>query len=119
MIARLYRANQQSIVALFESLDESQWAQPVRCPPGWTVREVLSHVEGVADDLYNRRLEGAGTPPWTAAQVERSRHLAPAEVIARWNAQVDAVADGLEQFGQMRPVFDVASHEHDLRQALG
>jgi uncharacterized protein (TIGR03083 family) len=119
MIARLYRDNQKSFVALLESLEPDDWAVAVPCTPDWTVRDVLSHVAGVTDDLASGRLEGAGTPPWTASQIVRNRDLAVSDMITRWNAQIDAVAEVLERLGEMRPVFDCITHEHDIRHALG
>ena len=118
-IARLYRDAQSSMVALLESLDDDDWATPVPCTPGWTVRDVLSHLAGVTDDIANGRVEGAGTDPWTAAQVERWRDVDPTTLIAQWNSQIDAVADLLEQFGEVRPPIDCWSHEQDIRHALG
>ena len=107
------------MVRLLESLDDDDWATPVPCTPGWTVRDVLSHVAGVTDDIANGRVEGATTDPWTAAQVERWRDVDPAALIAQWNSQIDAVADLLEQFGEVRPPIDCWSHEQDVRHALG
>ena len=107
------------MVALLESLDGDQWATPVPCTPGWTIRDVLSHVAGVTDDIANGRVEGAGTDPWTAVQVERLRDVDQATLIAQWNSQIDAVADLLEQFGEVRPPIDCWSHEQDVRHALG
>ena len=34
----------------FSGLDEAGWKRPSRCP-GWTVRDVLSHLAG--EELYN------------------------------------------------------------------
>jgi Mycothiol maleylpyruvate isomerase N-terminal domain len=107
------------MVALLESLDDHDWATPVPCTPGWTVRDVLSHVAGVTDDIANGRVEGAGTDPWTAVQVERWRDVDQATLIAQWNSQIDGVADLLEQFGEVRPPIDCWSHEQDVRHALG
>jgi hypothetical protein len=83
------------------------------------VRDLLSHVAGVTDDLANGRLEGASTERWTAAQVERWRDADPAMLIDRWNGQIGAIAELLEKVGEFRPALDCCSHEHDLRHALG
>ena len=118
-IARLYRESQSSFVELFQSLDDDQLAITVPCSPEWTVRDVLSHVAGVTDDVANGRVDGAATDPWTAAQVERWRDTDPAVLIEQWNSQIDGVAEALEQFGEFRPPLDCHTHEHDLRHALG
>jgi hypothetical protein len=117
-IARLYRDSQHSFVELFQSLDADQLATTVPCTPEWTVRDVLSHVAGVTDDIANGRVEGAATDPWTASQVERWREADPAMLIEQWNGQIEGIATLLEQLGELRPPLDCHSHEHDVRHAL-
>jgi uncharacterized protein (TIGR03083 family) len=118
-IASLYRQAQGSFLDLFQSLDEAQWSTPVPCTPAWSVRDVLSHVSGVTDDIVNGRTDGAATDRWTAAQVERSREADAADLIARWHDQIGRVADLLEAIGEVRPPVDCHAHEHDVRHALG
>lgn len=118
-IAEQYLGAQRSFVALARSLTDDEWATATACCPGWTVRDVLSHVAGLADDLVHGRVEGAATDPWTAAQVERWRDAAVDELVAQWDAQAPGVADALAALGEARPVFDCCTHEHDVRAALG
>src|SRR5678810_745136 len=82
------------------SLDASEWATPVPCTPLWTVRDVLSHVAGITDDITNGRTEGAASDPWTAAQVERWRDADPGALIDQWNGQIGAIAELLERVGE-------------------
>ena len=117
-IARLYRDAQGSFVEFVSTLGDDEWHVPVPCTPGWTVRDVLSHVAGLTDDVLAGRVEGAATDPWTAAQVERWKDADRDELIGRWNEQIDPVADAIEAFGEARPVFDCHTHEHDVRHAL-
>ena len=42
-IEQNYLAAQRSFVALARDLSADDWAAPVPCCPGWTVRDVLSH----------------------------------------------------------------------------
>jgi len=118
-ISRIYLDGHDSMVSLLSSLDESEWATRVPCTPLWTVRDVLSHVAGVTDDIANGRTEGAASDPWTAAQVERWRATDPAELMAHWNGQIGAIADLLERVGELRPALDCWTHEQDIRHALG
>jgi uncharacterized protein (TIGR03083 family) len=118
-IARLYLDAQKAFIDLVEPLGPDGWKRPVPCTPGWTVRDVLSHQAGVCDDVINVRIEGAGTDPWTAAQVERWRDADTRALIEQWRQQAPQMADILQQFSQARPVFDVVTHEHDIRHALG
>ncbi len=114
-----YRQAQHSFVDLCSTFTAADWAAAVPCNPAWTVRDVLSHVAGVTNDIVEGNVEGAATDPWTAVQVERWRDVTVEEIIARWNEQIDAVADAIAAFGERRPPLDCHSHEHDIRHALG
>ncbi len=118
-IARMYVDAQRSFVGLCETLGDDEWAMPVACNPGWTVRDVLSHVAGVTDDVANGRLDGAATDSWTNAQVERWRDMPWQTLIAQWKGQIGAVAELLQTVREFRPPFDCHSHEHDVRHAIG
>ena len=39
--------------------------------PGWTIRQVVAHLTGVAQDIVAVNLEKKGTGPWADAQVAR------------------------------------------------
>jgi hypothetical protein len=117
-ISQLYLGAQASFVELYRTLEDDDLAKAVPCTPRWTVRDVLSHVAGVTDDIANGRIDGASTDPWTAAQVERWRDADPEMLIEQWNGQIGAIADVLDQIGEFRPALDCCSHEHDLRHAL-
>jgi uncharacterized protein (TIGR03083 family) len=118
-IEQNYLAAQRSFVAFARDLSADDWAAPVPCCPGWTVRDVLSHVAGIPDDVFAGRIDGVATGPWTAAQVERNRSLAVDDLLARWDEQSAAFATLMQSIGQDRPPIDCQAHEHDIRHALG
>lgn len=118
-IARQYRDAYRSFVELVRTFDDDEWRLAVPCCPGWSARDVLSHVVGVTLDIADGNVEGAATDPWTAAQVERWRDTPVEELLVRWEAAIDPVAEAIEAFGEARPPFDCHTHEHDLRHALG
>jgi uncharacterized protein (TIGR03083 family) len=118
-IAELYRLAHASFHDLAVTLSPDEWSTPVPCTPAWTARDVLSHVAGIPDDAVAGRMEGAPGEQWTAAQVERNRELPVDELLDRWAEQASAFADVIESMGETRPPFDLHSHEHDLRHALG
>ncbi len=118
-ISRIYLDGQASMVSMLSSLDESQWATPVPCTPLWTVRDVLSHVAGITDDITNGRTEGAASDPWTAAQVERWRDTDPGDLMEQWSGQIGTIAELLERVGEFRPSLDCWAHEQDICHALG
>ena len=86
---------------------------------GPEVRDVLSHVAGIPDDVFAGRIDGVATVPWTAAQVERNRTLGVDELLARWDEQSVPFAALMQSIGQDRPPIDCHAHEHDVRHALG
>lgn len=118
-IARLYAEAVESFIELAESLDEREWATRCPCTPAWTVRDILSHVSGIPDDALAGRLEGVTTEPWTASQVARNARFSVAELLERWHDQCSAFAEAIESIDQYLPPFDCATHEHDVRQAIG
>lgn len=118
-IAEDYLAAQASFAELARSLTADEWAREVPCCPGWTVRDVLSHVVGLADDVLAGRIEGAASDAWTAAQVERWRTSSVGELLDRWEQQAPQVAPMFDAIGETRPPIDCTAHEHDVRHALG
>lgn len=118
-VAELYRVAYTSFRDLATTLSADEWAAAVPCTPAWTARDVLSHVAGIPDDAFAGRMEGAPGEEWTAAQIERNRDARVDDLLDRWEQQASGFADMLESMGESRPPFDLHSHEHDLRHALG
>lgn len=90
--------------------------------PAWTVRQTVSHLTGVCQDILAQNLQGAGSPAWTQAQVDRLAEHDLDQVLDLWAEAVGPIVDVLEQAppligGQL--VFDTLTHEHDVRGALG
>ena len=117
-IERDYLDAQRSFVAFARGLSADDWAAPVPCCPGWTVRDVLSHVAGIPDDVFAGRTDGVATDPWTAAQVARNAPLSVDELLARWDEQSPSFAELMQSLDQNRPPIDCHTHEHDIRHAL-
>ena len=117
--ADVYRAARQRIVALTRQLDDGQLAAPVAACPGWTVRDLLAHLAGLPADIAAGRVEGAGTDPWTAAQVAARRDATLDEVLAEWETHASALEGFLPSMPRPLPAIDVVCHEHDIRGALG
>ena len=117
-IKDLYLESVASFIAFCHVVDDEDWSRPVPCTPAWTVRDVVSHVAGVADDVVNARTDGIATDAWTASQVERNARFELDELLARWESQAEQVADAIADAGQVAAAFDCHEHEHDLRHAL-
>jgi uncharacterized protein (TIGR03083 family) len=90
--------------------------------PGWTVQETVSHMVGVPDALLSGDLEGIASDAWTQRQVDRHRGFSLAALADKWESQAqefDAMLPNIPQPALSQMVFDVTSHEHDVRHAVG
>lgn len=123
--------NQQSIDAysgvrgrmtdLLRAMDDRQADTIVPATPDWRVLDMLAHVVGVTADFVVGRLEGAGSDPWTAVQVEARRGRTVEELLDEWEEIAPAFDGALlaaDPVHAAQAVFDAATHEHDLRGAL-
>ena len=120
MSAEAVRRDQGRITGIVSALPEDQLLAPVPCTPGWTCRMMLCHLVGVPADVAGGRVDGAGTPPWTAAQVEARCERAVQELLDEWAEvapQLEKMLDGGSPVA--RTLADIVCHEHDLRGALG
>lgn len=116
-----YEGVQARMTALLREAAPDQLALQVPACPEWQVRELLAHAVGVAVDVSAGRIEGAGSDPWTAAQVTARTGDGLEALLAEWAAAAPALGETLltmdpVQAGQV--VFDATTHEHDLRGAL-
>lgn len=90
--------------------------------PGWTVRQVVAHLTGVAQDIISLNLENKGTRPWADAQVARLDGYGIEDLLDLWGQSLDAVSANLDLASEAavcQLVFDTVTHEHDIRGALG
>jgi uncharacterized protein (TIGR03083 family) len=90
--------------------------------PGWTIRHVVAHLAGVAQDIVALNLEQKGTRPWADAQVARLGERDINDLLDLWEQALDTVAAHLtlaSDAGVCQLVFDTLIHEHDIRGALG
>lgn len=49
-------AEYAALLAMLRGLDQGQWASPTECP-GWSVREVVAHLNGAAEEAVRRRVQ--------------------------------------------------------------
>ena len=115
-----YRRVRERVSALLAPLDRDGWEQRVPHCPEWTIRETVAHLVGVVDDGVNGNLSGVGTDAWTKVQVEKRAHIAGPQLLDDWNTYGPLMEARLSEVGLAlaQAIFDVATHEHDLRFAI-
>jgi len=120
MFDALYRNSRLRVSELARSLTDEQLAGRVAGTPRWTGRQVVAHLAGVAADILAGNLDGAPQEHWTAAQVTAREGRTLAQLLAEWDEAGPAVEAGLAD-RSVRPVtvFDVVTHECDLRETFG
>src|SRR5437763_7932093 len=95
----LYAAARERVSALVTDLADGQLSTSVPSCPGWTVHDVVAHLAGTVADVQAGRLDGVGSDPWTAAQVEARRATPVDEIVEEWAAGSPTFEDGLRALG--------------------
>ena len=88
--AEAYRLLRERILDLALAADPTT---PVPTCPGWTVKELLAHVTGVAADVVGGNIAEAGTDPWVEVQVAARRDLTVEEIADAVTAQTGIEID--------------------------
>lgn len=117
-----YRGVRARVRRLVEGTDPAALQRVVPATPKWTGHDVLAHMVGVPNDVVNGRMEGLASESWTQAQVDARKLASIADLLAEWDEYTTQFEEMLsaapgEIAGQA--IFDAATHEHDLRNALG
>jgi len=105
-----------------EAADAAALGRVVPATPRWTGHDVLAHMVGVPDDVVHGRMEGLASESWTQAQVDARAVASVADLLAEWDAYTAQFEDMLSAAPAAiagQAIFDAATHEHDLRNALG
>lgn len=119
MFDALYRDARNRVGDLAGSLTDQQLGTTVAGTPEWDGHDVVSHLVGVASDVVNGNLEGAPGPQWTDVQVTARAGRPVAELIAEWNESGPRMEAALaSRKAGFQSVFDVLTHEADLRETF-
>ena len=128
------------LASLLRGVDPKRLDAGVPACPGWTVRDVLAHLVGVAADWHADRVV-AGLPDawsdpdaaatrdaWTEGHVRSGQRCTVGRLLAEWDRSAAAVEEGLRSGeGLPRdpssdvlvvPAADLAVHVQDIRSAL-
>ena len=93
--------------AMVAELDAGALASPVPACPGWSVQDVVAHQVAITEDAQ------------TAAQVARFKGHDIAGMLASWAQTAPRFAEVVATYRVWSAVIDIASHEQDIRGALG
>lgn len=117
----VYSRQREDITQVLTGLAPGQELAPVPGCPGWRVRELVSHLAGLPADIAAGRVDGAGTDPWTAQQVEERRDRTLEQLLAEWAEHAPFVEEHATSWGPsfQRIGYDITIHGDDLREALG
>ncbi len=118
-VGERYRSSRLRLAATLSSIDEPSWGAAVAACPGWQVRDVLAHLVGVIEDALAGRIAGPPSPEQTAEEVARHRDDDPRVLLDQWTSTAPEFEGLLTALGLWPAFFDVLSHEHDIRGAIG
>jgi uncharacterized protein (TIGR03083 family) len=118
-LARLYRDTRERLTALVAELDGEALATPVPSCPGWQVQDVVAHLAAIVEDALAGRLTGPPSEAETAVQVARYKGRPMTQTLAGWTTGAPQFEEVISAFDIPPAVIDVASHEQDIRGALG
>ncbi|CAB4662402.1 unannotated protein [freshwater metagenome] len=121
-VVKAYVELRERMIALLRGLPEDAAQIIVPHCPEWTVQETVSHMMGVPEAIMLGDMEGVAGEEWTQRQVERHRGDSLKDLADAWEAQGPQFLQILPNIPQptlSQFVFDVTSHEHDVRHAVG
>jgi len=116
----LYAAQRSELIETLRSLTAEQAATPVPTCPGWSVKDVMSHVSGLVAEKLADVPPPLGSDEATARQVQHRADMGLGAVCDEWenNAMAfRAVATDASPF--IQPFLcDLVVHSHDIQEAL-
>ena len=134
--ASAYDDGRRAVRAMVEDLSEEQLELTVPACPEWTVRGLVAHLVGVAEDTANNAFFPGAADAWRDTSLAAAREAWTAgHVAARASWDRDALLRALEDAGSSvvtalragldgprwtltAPVADMSVHLHDLAEAL-
>lgn len=111
----------ERVTQMISGLSETAASTAVPHCPQWTLKDLLSHMIGVPEDILNGNMDGVATHTWTQRQVDRHISHNLGELLHIWDEALDTFQHVLPKIPQpviSQFVFDQATHEQDIRHAL-
>ena len=115
-----YRGVRERIIELVRAAPREQQLMIAPATPEWRVHDVVAHLAGATADVLAGRLDGVGSDPWTAVQVEDRRDVPTDAVLDEWATNSVQIDPMVPSFGPAsgQIVLDAVTHEHDIRDAF-
>ncbi len=119
--AKEYRATRGRLNELLRELGATEIDTMVPACPAWTVRDLVSHMTGLAAALSAGAGPSGDVQVWIDALVEERRELTIAQLLDEWEHAAPGIAEFFSHAGPNggQLVYDLVAHEHDIRHALG
>lgn len=120
-LAAEYRNARLRMQEIAGELDGGEIERVVAACPAWRVKDLFSHVTGIAVDLGSGNSPKGETQAWVDRQIEERRGTPLADVMEEWSQ----AATRFESMIEAAPAqlwgltYDTVVHEHDLRAATG
>jgi uncharacterized protein (TIGR03083 family) len=115
-----YAEGRRRITDMVRLLHDARLEAPVPACPEWRVRDVIAHLAGICADVLAGNVDGSPSERWTAAQVDARRGLPVPRILEDWERDAAPIEGAVAPYRPTsRWVFDLVTHEHDLRGALG
>jgi uncharacterized protein (TIGR03083 family) len=115
-----YKLSRLRMQEIAQGLSDEDSHRIVPACPEWTVKDLFSHVTGLAADLGGGKGPTGDTQVWVDALVSDRRERTLSSVVDEWNevapafeAMIDAMPKRLWALS-----YDTVVHEHDLRNAV-
>lgn len=117
----VYQGCRGRLIVLAGRLSAPQLRAPVPACPGWTVKDAFGHLVGAATDYVRDNMDGAGSDPWTAKQVEDRRTAPIGDLVEEWQVHAGLFDKKYERAGNEVSALasDIWCHEYDIAGALG
>lgn len=115
----VYLDGVRSVEYLVSAMRPGDQALTVPATPRWNVRQLLSHIAGVASDTVEGRVIVEPGSRWTQRHVDERAKRPVSVLLAEIQERALELASMLEALRGPSPAWDIRVHEYDLREALG
>lgn len=121
ILATEYRNARLRMQEICGDLDAGDLEGVVDACPAWRVKDLFSHVTGIAVDLSAGNSPAGDTQAWVDRQIDERRNTSLADIVEEWSQ----AASRFESMIEAAPAqlwgltYDTVVHEHDLRAAVG